>query len=434
MKALPKVRFDALAGYSRSPYISLSARELGWFEEADRTVLGVVALDVADRDYVWTVLARDAKNRYRAVDLRHSIPTQAQAESDLARALAGHALRPAEEHHQGDELGPPVDFFAPVVPDARQHENFKVLLNHRHSPARELIRELMHHFADVDGNFIEQFQSTGFDGRLWELYLFALFTELAYGLDREHAAADFHCVGMRGDFFVEATTVNPSETPPDIREVNTQEYFDQYAPIKYGSALYSKLKKRYWGLPHVEGNPLVLAIQDFHAPAAMMWSNNALVEYLYGIRQTAANGTSEVVSQKIDKFEWGGKEVPAGYFLQPETEHISAVLANPSGTITKFNRLGYIAGFGDQAIKMVRTGYGYRGSVHPETFTVDVHAPEYTEAWCEGVSIYHNPNAREPLSVESFPGAAHHTARDGSILSQVPTFFPIGSATVVSKA
>ena len=70
MNTLPKVRFDALAGYSRSPYISLSARELGWFEEADGKVLGVVSLDVVDRDYVWIVLARDAKNRYRAVDLR----------------------------------------------------------------------------------------------------------------------------------------------------------------------------------------------------------------------------------------------------------------------------------------------------------------------------------------------------------------------------
>ena len=164
-----------------------------------------------------------------------------------------------------------------------------------------------------------------------------------------------------------------------------------------------------------------------------MWSNNALVEYLYGIRQTAANGTSRVVSQRIDKFEWEGKKVPAGYFLQRQTEHISAVLANPSGTITKFNRLGYIAGFGKRSIKMVRTGYGYRGSTHAETFTVDVHSPEYMETWCEGVSIYHNPNAREPLSVESFPCAAHHTTRDGRILSQVPAFFPIGSATIVSE-
>ena len=391
-----------------------------------------MSLDVVDRDYVWIVLARDAKNCFRAGDLRHSIPTQAQAEAELAGVLEKHALRPAQEFYQGDEVGPLVDFFAPVVTDNRQHDNFKVLLNNRYSPARELIRELMHHFTDVDGNFIEQFQSTGFDGRLWELYLFALFTELTYGLDREHAAPDFHCVGLRGEFFVEATTVNPSETPPDIEEGDMQEYFAHYVPIKYGSALYSKLKKRYWELPHVAGQPLVLAIQDFHAPGAMVWSNTALVEYLYGIRQTdAPNGTSDVVSERIDKYEWHGKAIPAAYFLQPETEHISAVLANPSGTITKFNRMGYLAGFGNRAIKMLRSGYCYRGSVHPETFTVRVDSPEYTETWCEGVSIYHNPNACQPLSDNAFPGAAHHTARGGEILSNMPRFFPIGSTTTI---
>ena len=327
-----------------------------------------------------------------------------------------------------------MDFFTPVVADNRQHENFKVLLNNRHSPARELIRELMHHFADIDGNFIEQFQSTGFDGRLWELYLFALFTDLAYGIDREHSAPDFHCVGRRGDFFVEATTINPSETPPVIEEANVDEYFAHYVPIKYGSALFSKLNKRYWELPHVADHPLVLAIQDFHAPHSMVWSNTALGEYLYGIRQTATPSpteTPDVVSRKIDKYEWQGKEIPADYFLQPDTEHISAVLANPSGTITKFNRMGYLAGFGNRSLKILRAGYCYRGSVHPETFAVSVDSPKYAETWREGVSIYHNPNARIPLSDDAFPGAAHHTARDGRILTSAPPFFPIGSNTII---
>ena len=41
----------------------------------------------------------------------------------------------------------------------------------------------MHYFQDVDGNFVQQFQSTGFDARLWELYLYALFTEQGYGFE-----------------------------------------------------------------------------------------------------------------------------------------------------------------------------------------------------------------------------------------------------------
>lgn len=30
--------------------------------------------------------------------------------------------------------------------------------------------EMMRHFVDVDGNFVQQFQTTAFDSRIWELY------------------------------------------------------------------------------------------------------------------------------------------------------------------------------------------------------------------------------------------------------------------------
>ncbi len=35
----------------------------------------------------------------------------------------------------------------------------------------------MPHFIDIDGNFVQQFQSTGFDSGLWELYLYTYFSE-----------------------------------------------------------------------------------------------------------------------------------------------------------------------------------------------------------------------------------------------------------------
>ena len=110
MKRLSKVRFDALAGYSRSPYANLFAEERAWYEEANEKLLGVVSLDVADRDFVWMVLARDAKNRFRAFALETSIPTQSQAEEGLVRAIAKYGPRPAQDFFQGDESGLPVDF------------------------------------------------------------------------------------------------------------------------------------------------------------------------------------------------------------------------------------------------------------------------------------------------------------------------------------
>src|SRR4051812_19346346 len=104
MKPLSPLRFDALAGYSRSPQIGLSARELAWFEEGDEKLLGVVSLDIVDLDYVYTVLARDAHRRFRAVHLEINIPSQDQATEMLAAALAKLVVHPETEFHQGDEV------------------------------------------------------------------------------------------------------------------------------------------------------------------------------------------------------------------------------------------------------------------------------------------------------------------------------------------
>jgi hypothetical protein len=436
MNAISQLRFDSLAGYSRNPTLALIARDLGWYEESNEKILGLLALDLSDQDYVSYILGRDAKGRFRAVWLECSIETRDAATELLRTKMAEYVLKPPEEFFQGDEVGKPVDFFAPVVAPERLHPIFTTLISTRgYSPARALISEMMHYFEDVDGNFIQQFQSDGFNPRLWELYLYALLNELGYGFDRGHATPDFHCQGLPGDLFVEATTINPSSGAPNPDAPNRQEYFDHYVPTRYSGALCNKLKKKYWAQPHVTGHPLVLAIQDFHVSDAMVWSNTALVEYLYAIRQVArtnADGKAEIVSEKVTEYKWGDKPpIPAGFFLLSGCENISAVLANPSGTLSKFNRMGFLAGFGDRDIKMLRSGFCYKDSPTPQKFYSEVHSPGYSETWCEGLSIYHNPNARIPLPREAFPCAAHHTSRDGRIFCHKPPFHPIGSTTCV---
>lgn len=436
MQALSPLRFSSLAGYSRSPTLALVAQELAWYEETNEKILGLIALDLPDQDYVSYVLGRDANGRFRAVWLECSIETQRAATEILQSKLAELAPSPPGEFYQGDEVGRPIDFFTPAVSAERQHPIFSTLISARgYSPARALIGEMMHYFEDVDGNFVQQFQSDGFNARLWELYLYALLNELGYGFNRQHTVPDFHCQGILGDFFIEATTVNPSDAVPNIDTSNREAYFERYVPIKYGSALSSKLKRKYWEQPHVTGLPLLLAVQDFHASDAMAWSNSALVEYLYGIRQVErvnADGRAEVVSERVAEYKWADKPpIPAGFFFLPDSENISAVLANPSGTLPKFNRIGFLAGFGDRDIKMFRSGYCYKGSLTPERFCAEVHSPDYAETWCEGLSVYHNPQARIPLSPETFPCAAHHTSRGGRILSHQPPFQPVGSMTAI---
>jgi len=67
--------------------------------------------------------------------------------------------------------------------------------------------------------------------------------------------------------------------------------------------------------------------------------------------------------------------------------------------------MGFLAGFGDRDIKILRRGYCYKISLVPEPFYAEVHAPGYAE----GLSVYHNPRAKIPLPPHAFPGAAHIT-------------------------
>ena len=369
MRSISLIRFNALAGYCRRPENILFSEELGWFEETAERVLGVLFRDREDGDFGSVVLGRDRKGRFRAIHLGKFHPLAAQAEADLSASMERLAAAPDEEYYQGDERGSPVDFFLPLADRERLHRGFvKIAEDEGFSPARGIIEPMMRRYEDPDGNFVQQFQTDGFDARIWELYLFAAFVEMGYSVDRSRSAPDFVCQGMPGTFCVEATTVGPTrdqsgsivsppalDTPEGIRA-----FRNEYMPIKYGSALRSKLLKRYWEREHVAGRPLVFAIHDFQAPMSMLMSRSALPLYLYGYDEDwehDAAGNLHIHPRKVENHRWGDKVVPSGFFDLPDAENVSAVLFSNSGTISRFDRMGVLAGFGSPRVRLVREGF-----------------------------------------------------------------------------
>jgi hypothetical protein len=132
-----------------------------------------------------------------------------------------------------------------------------------------------------DGNFIKDFQSTGFDARIWELYLVALFDDLNLYPAQPYDRPDY-CLTRGSDaVWLEATTANATRGEPNPEPSG---YFDQHDEVaaKLGSPLFSKLNKRYWDLPYVAGKPLVLALADFHDPDPVRMTSEPLKRYLYG--------------------------------------------------------------------------------------------------------------------------------------------------------
>lgn len=447
-KPLTPERYNAFVAWTRHPAAGFIGQELEFFSTVDEHVIGVVILDRTDRDHGYVALGRDEKGRFRFIRAEMSM-SRNEARRALFKELKKRFESGVKVFTQGDEAEDDagIDLFTPVVPEQKLNPTFELIRSSNHwLPARAIITEMMRHFRDVDGNFVEQFQTSGFDARLWELYLYAALLEEGLYVEKPEPAPDFVVSWGEKKVFIEAVTVNPSigdapqkpddkplfRSPEEIRKL-----IDTKIPIKFGSSLWSKLnrEKPYWEIPHVVGHSLVFAIADFHENQSMTWTSTALVKYLYGVTHDFSrndNGRLIISPAKIEMHEYEGKKIPSGFFLQPKSENISAVLFSASGTLSKFNRMGRLAGFGLPEHLMMRAGFRHRhdnNSALPEPFVFEVKQGEATETWAEGLSMFHNAKARYPVDRRMFPAIAHHYFEDGHIRSYLPEFHPYGSYT-----
>lgn len=334
---------------------------------------------------------------------------------------------------------PPRDLFEPVVDEGRLDPRFRAVMSERQwAPARATMREVFAGMGDRDGNFIQQFQTDGFDARVWELYLFAAFDAAGLDVRMEDERPDFLLAGRDREWAVEATTANPSgNRPPPAAATDPQErlaYMDGELAVRLGGALVSKLSKRYWELPHVAGKPFVLAIQSFASEDSLTFADTTLVEHLYGLRTYAERdeaGELHVYNAPIASHR-GSKTISSGFFALPDAEHVSAVLWSNSGTVPKFARMGFQDGVDSAGLRMIRAGTRHvmdPNASEPARFLYEVGSRR--ETWPEGLTMAHNPRALHPLTRDAFPGIAHHAIEHGLVTSWLPPFQPYRSETVI---
>ena len=281
-KPLKRARFNIYSiGTRRSiaPYVS---EELSWWASLDERLIGMTARDLTDNDYLWMILARDRNGCFRWAAGQTDYATQWHAEEALRFAIAEVVQNEDIDAFgdQGDETDAPVHLLQlPTDCDPETlHPYFQLLLEDpARAPGRAAIREIGPWLTPRDPHLVSEFQKKGFDQRLWEIYLWAAFK--GFSLDVELLEApDFRCRGPGIDFTVEATTAAPSDRgvladhpkPKTIEE--TVSFLEDYMPMKYGSALTSKLNKiyknglRYWELEEAVDKPFLLAIADFYKP------------------------------------------------------------------------------------------------------------------------------------------------------------------------
>ena len=444
IKPIDIKRFNALASHTRSPAAAFISEELGWFANKDESILAVLLRDTIDNDFVGIILGRDESGKFRCFDLQATIEDKETAMTWIEGAIKWHSRDNSKIFPQG-EKEKSLDLFTTIVSIKKLHPSFvKLQRENMFLPARRIISEIMPHFADIDGNFIEQFQTTGFDARLWELYLYSYLTEEELFIDREYDRPDFIVKKYGKSVAIEATIVgrrnnNPisffKTAPNFISPEEIKRRLAHEIPIKFGSPLYSKLQKEYWKLKHVQDIPLIFAIADFHDDQSMLWTSTALVNYLYGVRHDHhfdEEGRLVIDPIRIETHEIEGKKIPSGFFFQPNGENISAVLFSASGTISKFNRIGRQAGFIPPGVIMFRFGTHHDHNPDaslpkPFKYLVDQNC---NETWGEGLSMFHNPNAKHPVPQELFPSIAHHRFENEQIVSALPEFHPYASQTL----
>lgn len=444
MYPIRRERFEALVGYSRLPHAVATSKELEWYASENEILLATILIDY-EGEFAAIILGRDTDQRYRCIESLAPYREMQDARICMFAKSAALIEKGKTIFPQGDENGKRLDLFDPIYEKSKLNLNFDIVRTTKgYSSAKEIIAEAMHHYTDIDGNFVEQFQTTGFDSRLWELYLFAYLTEELLLIDRMHHAPDFMISNGEQTVAIEAVTVQGSQNsdteeidPATLTPQRIQELQRHYMPIRFGSPLYSKLKKKYWEMAHVSGCPIVFAIADFHAKQSMLWSSTALQNYLYGVRHDfhfSADGQLVISPIKIDFHEHNGKKIPSGFFFTKDAEHISAILFSATGTISKFVRMGKLAGFGDSSVKVLYSGNCHKhdpNAALPEQFFFEVDT-NYEETWGEGISIFHNPRALHPLSKEVFPSVAHHyMTEDGQIISYLPEFHPYNGLTAM---
>lgn len=426
IKSISKSKFD-LYRFAYPTLPSFLGQEIAWFSDINEKILATIILDACDSDYAAILLGKDEIGRMRCFDSEASFPSPNDAILWISKQISS-LQRHDEVFPQEDcDSKKKLELFKDIAKKEKQHFNYKTLRDRPEwNSARNLIEKIMPFYTDVDGNFIQQFQSDGFNQRLWELFLFNFFIEEGLDIDRTRNAPDF--VVRRDDLVIgiEAVATSTSlHTSDDIA-------------LRWSGALSNKLKhtsqenknakkNHYWEKEGLKDKPFVIAIQNFYNETSESVELSILNEMLFGYDFT------KNPPKKVELYtKPNGSKIPSGFFFNQENvEHLSAVIATPLGILSTFNRIGKERGFDTHNTIMFHQGVRIENS-KPQEFVYQVKECEFAhEKWSDGMVVIHNPNARNPLPKSSFQNAVHiyFNSETKRLEPHYKSFFPFLSKT-----
>lgn len=318
------------------------------------------------------------------------------------------------------------DLFSGLVEESKLHPQFKALRDSPiHGNARKLINNFYNRMGDPNGNFLHDFQSNAFHSRLFEIACYAYFDSSGIKCDRSFEKPDF-IVSQNGiTVAVEAVTANPTEgqfqdiSLAKLENIPVNEMVEKCEndfPIRMANILRKKLAHKYWELPQCLEKPLVYIIAPFFEAGSVLYIDENLAVYLYGL---------------VDEHKYKKRRVPSGFFNEKNSRHVSAVIYCNQFTVPRFYRMA-VTPDGIKLIKSIRTGFCLV-PIDDSTFKLNEYQYDVggsmspIETWWQGVTIFYNPCALLPLP-EGFLRATSTFSVKGDYLARtVKDFHPLTS-------
>lgn len=329
----------------------------------------------------------------------------------------------------------PTDIFKPLFEPNQLDSNFKLVSEaDYYDSSRGVINEVFNSWEGFDNHFISEFQTTGFNARLWELYLYITFKSLGFDVQRcPEGRPDFFLQKGKRKIYVEAVTTNPAIEDDDFIPSSFDKEDSNIFFLKLRSTLLKKLKKKYWDLEWVKNNPFVLALSPFHSSQALNVTDFEVRKYLYGVTIDKEIINEEVkTTERRDEIHHIGEKKLSNFYDIPLTSNISGILYSNSGTMGKFMRMGYQAGYGKDIIS-----FFYSGSCHnydPKSIGIAQFMQQvkrggavidFKDEWRFGLSLFHNQNATVPIGYEIFDDITQVKYElDGGLFSKHIFFHP----------
>lgn len=308
-----------------------------------------------------------------------------------------------------------IDLFKDLgLPEDKLHPKFLQLKKLMMDGERKIVSSWAEGFVDRDNKIVTEFQTT-FHSAFWELFLHRVFSDLDFTIDFSRNRPDF-IISSPAKFYVEAVIAGIRNNGRLESARNQDDILDNFIPphlqgdfdahlieaiVRYSNAIYFKLEKletKYRQLPWLDNNvPFVIALSSYSQVNYGREYYHPMLALLYGMFYDAVEDEYSELEQVLKP----GSKAPINLsiFNDPRMREVSAIIFSCTVTIGKLTALSKSANnfeFNQNTVLIVR-------QVEEEPhFRIQDVSEESPELHSDGLFVFHNPNARVQLPIETF--------------------------------